>query len=217
MGQIITYAVFAATIVAALRYPWIGVAAGYTFILMLPQEVWPWNFEGIRHFKMVAIPTMLGLLFAIASNKVDASRLKTKICLFYAIWCFFTIVSYYFGPFVGAGKDVFDPYWVLVTMLKSFLFFYIGVVCIDNDKKFRLMIYVAVAAAIVLTWWANNRYLLGEMGGAGRLRGPDGMDENGFAMFFVTTAPYLWYYGMYVKNYSLCQCSRLSMSGRVVV
>ena len=199
MGQIITYLAFAATLFAALRHPWIGVAAGYTFVLMLPHEVWPWNFDGIRFFKMVAIPTLIGTMFAALSSRLDYTRLKSKLCLLFMLWCLFMLISYWFGPYVDVvGRRVFDPETVVEAMLKSFLFFYVGVMCIDNDKKLKLMVHVAIASVIVLTWWANNQYLTGQM--YARLNGPGGKDSNGFAAMLVVLLPFLWYYGLYTRN-----------------
>jgi len=199
MGQVLLYIIFAATMVAALRAPWIGVVAGYTFIMLAPQNIWPWNFGDWPHFKLVAIPTILGTFFALMSGQVRFDRLKSRTCFLFGIWWLFVNVSYLFGPYVHVDEfRIFDAHDALDTMNKSFIFLFIGVICIDRDEKLRYLILVAVVTCVYLSYWATDQYLSGR--GYGRLRGPGFTDENGFAVIFVITLPYVWFFGVYLKR-----------------
>jgi O-antigen ligase len=111
-------------------------------------------------------------------------------------------VSYYFGPYTDAGGPYrfTDPTWAISTLNKIFLLYFLGLLCIDAERKLKALVGVFIIAAVYLTYWANDRYLSGHV--MGRLAGPVDAygvsvysDENNFSMLFVVALPFLWYLG----------------------
>jgi O-antigen ligase len=107
---------------------------------------------------------------------------------------------HYKGDYPGT-----DPDWYLSQFNKIFFLFFVGSVCLNDEKKLKALFYVVVFSAAYLIYWANDQYLSGRM--MGRLAGPvdvegNGIysDENNFAMLFVVAQPFLWYFGSSLKN-----------------
>ena len=206
MGQILLYIFLAGTAVAAMARPWIGVIAGYVFVILGPQHIWWWNFQGVRPFLLVAIPTMIGIVFNWTRKEIDFSFLKTKINLLIIILFGCITISYLFGPYVdgGPGPQFQDPDLLYDRIWKAYLFYFMATLCINDEKKFKCLSYVMIASVIYLTYWAKDQYLSGFWGG--RMAGPrsiDGgmyVDENVFAMLFVVGLPFLYYAGFYFKK-----------------
>lgn len=206
MGQILLYLLLGGTAIAAIMRPWIGVMAAYVFVILGPQHIWWWNFTGVRPFFIVAIPTALGILLAIGRKEIDFSFLKTKINLLLLILFIFTTISYLFGPYVHGGPG---PHWdppevIYDRIWKSYFFYFMAVLCINDEKKLKYLSLVMVGSIIYLIYWANIQYLSGHW--YGRLGGPRStfgghfIDENGFAMLFVMGLPFLYYWGCYCKK-----------------
>lgn len=206
MGQILLYIFLAGTSVVALARPWIGVIAAYVFVILGPQYIWWWNFQGIRPFLFVAIPTMIGVMFAWGRKEIDFSFLKTKINLLLMILFGCITISYFFGPYVdgGPGPQFHNPDIWYDRIWKTYLFYFMATLCINDERKFKYFSYVMIASVIYLVYWANNQYLSGFW--RGRMAGPTSIDgamygdENFFAMFFVAGLPFLYYAGFYFKN-----------------
>lgn len=209
MGQLLLYALLAGTSVAAIARPWIGVVAGYVFVVLGPQHIWWWNFQGIRPFFIVTIPTMIGLALWISQGKIDFSVLKTKFNLGLAVFWLFVNLSYIFGPYVnaGPGPQFHSPADILDRVNKMYIFYFIAVLCIRDKKQFKYLSMVMIFSITYLIYWANDQYLSGlwrgRLGGPRSLTGGHYTDENGFAMLFVMGIPFLLYLGYYFKNWIL--------------
>lgn len=206
MGQILLYILLAGTSVAALARPWIGIMSAYVFVILGPQHIWWWNFQGIRPFFLVAIPTMIGIVFAWGRKEIDFSFLKTKINLLLFILFVCITISYLFGPYVngGPGPQWYDPDLSYDRIWKTYLFYFMATLCVNDERKFKYLSYVIIVSVIYLTYWANDQYLSGLWDGrmAGP-RSPDGgiyVDQNVFAIVFVSGLPFLYYAGFYFKN-----------------
>jgi probable O-glycosylation ligase (exosortase A-associated) len=206
MGQILLYILLAGTAVVTLARPWVGVIAAYVFVILGPQYIWFWNFQGIRPFLLVAIPTMIGIVLALGRNEIDFSFLKTKINLLFLVLFGCITLSYLFGPYVhgGPGPRFEDPDLSYDRIWKTYVFYFMATLCINDGKKFKYLSYVMIASVIYLVYWANDQYLSGFW--RGRMAGPrsiDGgmyIDENVFAMIFVVGLPFLYYAGFSFKN-----------------
>ncbi|MGD9948951.1 MAG: O-antigen ligase family protein [Desulfobulbus sp.] len=189
----------------SLLFPWIGVIDGYFSILLGPHVIWWWTFEGSRHFLIIATCTLIGVFISIINNKIEAKRLFNKLNLYLFIWMFFIIISYFFGDYVngGPGERYFDPAYILGIAIKSFLFYFLSTLCIDNDKKAKFLFLIIIFVSIYYIIWINQRYLSGHYG---RLGGPHGLnisqygDENNFAMFFVISLPFLYFSKNLITN-----------------
>jgi probable O-glycosylation ligase (exosortase A-associated) len=207
MGRLFFLALLSGTSVVSLAQPWVGVALAYLFVILVPQTVWFWNFEDIRPVFWVLIPTLIGFAVGLLRKEYDFTSIWNRRNLFLlTLWMSFTL-SYYAGPYVDdMGPYRFtDPSGSASTLNKVFLLYFVGCLCIDSEKKLKVLVYVFVVSVAYLVYWANDQYLSGRS--FGRLAGPtnaDGVgayaDENNFAMLFVTMLPYLWYLGFFFKK-----------------
>ncbi len=209
MGQILAYIVFGGTGVIALFLPWIGVIAGYVMVVLSPHVIWWWAFEGFRPFLYVAIPVLIGCALACVTGRVDVTRLQSKISIWLFIWWLSLFVSVLFGEYVdaiGPGPRWHDPSSVLESMSKTFIFLFVGVICITDDRKFRYLTYVMLASIVYYIYWSHDQYFNALY--FGRLSGPRTLtatgpytDENQFGMLFVVGLPFIYYYGLYLKQW----------------
>lgn len=204
MGLIVLSFVMGGAVVA-LMSPWVGIIDGYACILLGPQVLWWWAFNGLRYFFVIALCTGLGSLGSYFKGQIDFRWLKTRQNLYLFIWWFFIILSYCFGPYIdgGPGPRYFQPTYILGVACNSFLFYYLSTLCITDEKKFKCMCIVIITASVYYIYWINNRYLSGHYG---RLGGPKAInadqygDQNNLAMFFVISLPFLYYLGFAFKN-----------------
>ena len=207
MGRLFFIALLSGTSVASLAQPWIGVVFAYLFVILVPQTIWFWNFEGLRPVLWVLLPTLLGFGFRLIRRDYNLSVVWDRRNLFLLVlWLCFTL-SYYAGPYVGVqGPYRFtNPDWAAETLNNIFLLYFVGCLCIDSEKKLKALVYVFVVSIAYLVYWANSQYLSGRF--FGRLGGPVDVygggiyaDENNFAMVFVTMLPYLWFAGFFFKQ-----------------
>lgn len=205
MGEILLYALLFLTCGAALLQPWIGVLAGYLFILLAPQHIWWWHFSDVRAFHLIALATIVGTAIALLTNRVGFKPLRSKLNFFLLIWWAAVAVSYYFGPYVDAPSQwrFFDPTSVLDIVNKAFLFYFIALLCMDNDRKFGYLVYVGIFSVAYLVYWTNMQYLggsYGRLGGPRSLTGGLYADQNMFAMFLVVMLPFIYYAGLAVRR-----------------
>lgn len=207
MGKLFFLTMLAGTSVASVMRPWIGVVAAYLIAILTPQAVWYWNFQGLRPAMWVLLPTLAGFFIALARGQIEVRAIANRRNLFlFGLLLFFNL-SYYFGPFTQAGGiyRYTDPAWALETLNKIFIVYFLGVLCIDSERKLKSLVGVFIISAAYLTYWANERYLSGQV--MGRLMGPvdeTGVsvyaDENNFSMLFVVALPFLWYVGFAFRS-----------------
>jgi O-antigen ligase len=146
------------------------------------------------------VPTLVGFAFRLVRKEYDLVAIMNRRNLFLVILWFCFTLSYYVGPYVDdMGPYRFtDPSRVAFTLNKVFLLYFVACLCIDSEKKLKVLVYVFVVSVVYLVYWANDQYLSGRF--YGRLAGPVDLygvgpysDENSFAMLFVTLLPYLWF------------------------
>lgn len=203
MGRLFFIALLTTLSIVSLGRPWIGVVASYGLVLLTPQAVWYWNFDGLRPALWLLAPTLLGFGLAAVQGRYTMSTVVNRRNLYLlTLWFFFTL-SYYFGAYVHAGGPYrfTDPDWAMETLNKILLLYLVASFCLDTEKKLRVLTWVLVGSAIYLIYWANDRYLSGYV--IGRMGGPVDVygigtyaDENMFALFFVIAQPFLWYFGL---------------------
>ena len=192
----------------SIANPWFGVTVGYLFNILGPQYIWWWHFQGLRAFYLIAIPTILGFVLSSVRGVLNFEIIKNKLVLFSVIYFLFVFLSYFLGPYVNVYNDwrFYDAYQVLISMIKVFVFYFIGLVCINDHKKLKLFSFVLPFSALYLTYWANMQYLSGRF--FIRLCGPRDIigagiygDQNNFAMLFVVAIPFFFYLGWYYKRF----------------
>ncbi len=206
MGEIAVYILLACTAGISIIQPWVGVVVSYLFIILVPQNIWWWAFDGVRPVLWVMLPTFIGFIGAWFRGYLDFSLLwnKRNFWLF-VLWISF-VLSYFFGPYVKIQIHRFEnAERILYLVNKIFIFYFIACICIDHEKKLKALNLVMVVSVIYLTYWQNGQYLF--QGHSGRLGGPvspygGGIyhDQNAFALFFVVGLPFLYYYSLYLKQ-----------------
>jgi len=206
MIQALLYILLGGTAITAVTRPWVGVITAYVFVILGPQYIWWWNFEGLRPFFIIAIPTLIGVIFNIQKGTVKVQILKTKVNLLILTLFLLISVSHFFGPYVdgGPGPQWYEPGVIYDRLWKAYFFYFLAVLSIDDFKKVKWLSFVMVISVIYLIYWANMQYLEGRW--YGRLSGPryHGAslygDENVFAMLFVVGLPFLFFLGSFFKK-----------------
>lgn len=189
MGKITLYTFLCFTGATALVRPWIGVVAAYLIIILEPQRIWWWNFEGLRPVYWIILPTCIGFGIAFLRKEYDLKIVKNQRNLYiFILWVFF-IISYYFGAYVNVSSaSRFQSVdYIFNIMNKIFVLYFIGAICIDSEKKLKCLALILIFSIIYMIYWANYQYLSGYYG---RMRGPAGQDQNGFAMLLTTGLPF---------------------------
>lgn len=207
MGSIVLYTCLTATAISAVVRPWIGVVAAYLFVILAPQTIWWWAFEGVRPVLWTLVPTLIGIFISLIQGKLNCASLKTKQNIFLLILWICFIISSYAGPYVGVISTYrwFTVEWERTLVNNMFLLYFAAILLIDSEKKLKCMALVMVISTLYLIYWCNDQYLTHQQ--IGRFGGPAGpnedgvyADENAFAMLFVTGLPFVYYYGLYQKN-----------------
>lgn len=211
MGKALLALFILATVVTALVRPWVGITSYYFLALLGPQYIWWWNFEGLRVSFLAAFFSIAGLVLQVLiQNKYDINFLLNRQSFWLAILWFSIVVSYFFGPYVGAFNFSGHRPDQLLSMINTFfLFYFCSALGINDLKKLGYLAVAFVIAVIYLVYWANDQYFTQNWAqfNNGRLMGPfsvDGStlygDENSFAMLFVTGIPFVYYLGWDLRH-----------------
>jgi len=207
MGTIVLYIILAGNALASLLYPRIGIVLTYLIAVLTPQYIWWWVFEDVRPVYWIFVPTLIGFAVAALQEKIDFSRLNTRINWCVAVLWLTSVVAFYFGPYVDVHNDYrfYDPALVFSTWQKTLLAYFVAVALVDSSKQLKAFSIVMVITAAYMTLWANEQYFV--FNKFGRLHGPRGLaesgiyfDENNFAVLFVVGFPFLYYFGHYLNN-----------------
>ncbi len=210
MGKIFLIILLIVNAFYSLFNPWFGITVGYLFNILGPQYIWWWHFQDLRPFYLIALPTIIGFLFSLMRGHLNFNIINNKLVFFSVIYFLFVFLSYFWGPYVNIYNEYrfYDAYQVLILMIKIFLFYIIGLFCINDRKKLKIFAFVLPLSALYLTYWANMQYLSGRF--FIRLGGPRDVtgsgiykDENVFAMLFVVGIPFFFYLGWYFKRFLL--------------
>jgi len=210
MGKIAVFLLLIINGFYSLANPWFGITIGYLFNILGPQYIWWWNFQGLRAFYLIAVPTVIGFCISSVCGAIDFDIIKNKRVFFASLYFIWVFLSYFWGPYVDVINKwrFFDSYQLLIGMIKIFVFFFIGLCCICDENKMRIFALILPVAALYLIYWANMQYFSGKF--FFRLKGPVDLrglglyaDENNFAMFFVVSIPFLFYLGWFFKQWYL--------------
>lgn len=200
MGSAFVKLVLLMTAVVSIFAPWVGVIVAHIISVMTPQDIWWWDFLGMRPSFDVMVPVLIGFGIAILLGKVRLSNINTPLNRMVGLlWLFFT-VSFIFGPYVDVINRwrFFDPTIVFETVSKVFLSYFVASALLDDTKKVKFIVLVMVVTFVYMTYWANAQYYIHHV--YGRLHGPTSItgagiyyDQNYFAVLFVTGAPFLYF------------------------
>lgn len=207
MGSALVKLAILVTALVSLFAPWIGVIAGHIVSVMTPQDIWWWDFLGMRPSFDIMVPVLMGFSIALLRGNAKLSRLNTPVNkMVILLWAFFSI-SFLFGPYVDVVNQwrFFNPDVVYATISKVFLSYFVAAVLLDNTKKVMWAAFVIVLTFVYMTYWANAQYYIHHV--YGRLHGPQSItgggiyyDQNYFAVLFVTGAPYLYFLSRSLKH-----------------
>ncbi len=208
MGKILLFILLIINGFYSLINPWVGVCLGYFFNILGPQYIWWWHFQGLRPFYLIAIPTIVGFFLSSVRGVFNFDIIKNKLVFFSIVYFLFVFLSYFWGPYVNVYNEYrfYDAYQVLILMIKIFVFYLMGLLCINDRKKLKIFAFILPISALYLTYWANMQYLSGKffirLGGPRDITG-SGIykDENNFAMLFVVAIPFFFYFGWYFKRF----------------
>ena len=188
------------TAVVSIFAPWVGVIVAHIISVMTPQDIWWWDFWGMRPSFDVMVPVLVGFGIAILQGRVKLSNINTPLNrLVGLLWLFFT-VSFAFGPYVDIINRwrFFDPTIAFETVSKVLLSYFVASALLDDTKKVKLVALVMVVTFVYMTYWANAQYYIHHV--YGRLHGPASItgagiyyDQNYFAALFVTGAPFMYF------------------------
>ena len=200
MGSAIVKLAILLTAAVSLFVPWIGVIVAHIISVMTPQDIWWWDFIGLRPSFYVMVPVLIGFFLSLIRGQAKLRELNTTVNKMVALlWMFFAI-SFIFGPYVDVVNRwrFFDPTMVFETISKVFLSYFIAVVLLDSTKKVKYAALVMLITFVYMTYWANAQYYIHHV--YGRLHGPQSIngggiyyDQNYFAVLFVTGAPFLYF------------------------
>ena len=207
MGTVLVKLAILFTAVVSIFAPWVGAVISQIVSVMTPQDIWWWDFGGLRPSFYTAVPVLVGFIIAVLLGKVKLSQWNTPVNKMVALmWLFFT-VSFLFGPYVDVVNRwrFFDPVATFETVSKVLLMYFVTAALMDDTRKIKYGALVMIITFVYMTYWANAQYYLYHV--YGRLHGPRGLDGDGiyfdqnyFALLFVTGAPYLYFLGKQSKR-----------------
>jgi putative inorganic carbon (HCO3(-)) transporter len=198
MGSILLYVLFAANGVFSLIHPWVGVLLTYGVILLTPQNIWWWAFDGMQPVQWLVIPTLVGAMLAIVRGLAQWRLLGTVLCGLMAALILFATFAYLTGPFVDVVNPYrfYDPAAMYDVVLKAYVLFFAAALLLDSPRKLAWSFAPLALAGLYLAYWANGQYFFN--GRFGRIGGPIPLsgasiyaDENIFATVFVVCFPLL--------------------------
>lgn len=195
------------TAIVSIFVPWIGAIVAHVISIMTPQDIWWWDFAGLRPSFDVMVPVLIGFGIAVLRGRVNLSAMNTPVNKMVALlWLFFT-VSLLFGPYVNVVNRwrFFDPTSSYETVSKVLLSYFVAAALLDTTKKIKYAALVMIVTFVYMTYWANAQYFIHHV--YGRLHGPQSItgggiyyDQNYFAVLFVTGAPYLYFLSQIYKR-----------------
>jgi putative inorganic carbon (hco3(-)) transporter len=207
MGQIILYIILFGTGIFSFISPWIGVVFSYLIAILVPQNIWWWNFHDIRPVFWVMIPTVIGFAIKLLNGAYRTNNIRNwRNAFLFILWIFFSL-SYFIGPYANLPSiyRFHDSSYIFSLVNNIFILYFIGCLCIDDENKLKWLGMPIIIGTIYLTYWANDQYLSGKQ--LGRIMGPTGLsgqgiyvDENAFAMLFVTGLPFLYFYSLLISR-----------------
>lgn len=193
--------------VVSVFAPWIGVVVAYVIAVLAPQDIWWWNFVGIRPFFLVIIPTLIGFAIAFLRGRLWVDGLKSTISGSMMVMWLSLAISYFFGPYVHVHNQyrIYSSTGTFITLSYIYLTYAIAAALISDCRKLKVASLVVVVSVVYLTFWANDQYYVHHV--YGRMHGPRGLvgggiyyDQNNFAMLFVVGAPFVYFLAEYLER-----------------
>lgn len=193
-SAIIFYGLLIVAIIATLRNPFWGVAAYYYFSFFRPQDYYHWALTGSRLSYWIALVAIYS--YFLHKGRKGYTIPKNKETLFMLLFWIFMALSCFFSPIMEHSW----PFFLLISKLIIFYFFAVAI--IDDEKKFKIMLWIFIYSFAYYAIWVNNRYIfegIKIIEGPG-LGGAAYRDRNTFALIFVIAIPVCFYMIYIVQN-----------------
>jgi hypothetical protein len=193
------------TSIAALKHPQVGVFAYSIMSIMAPQYIWPWVFEGIPAFTIVAGSTLLAFGLALLFGKIDFSVYRHKQNVLLIVLCIFFNLSDVFSPF-QEYSSLTSAELVLNTFNTIILMYFVALPLVNKPEHLKVICILFIGIIVYYVYWSNDAYFNFDprrFGYGGRLYGPfksPYRDQNVFATIFVIGMPFLLFGFFYFKS-----------------
>ena len=205
LGFILLIVLLIVTSILALFRPQLGVFAYVIMSIMAPQYIWPWVFDGVPAFTIVAGATILAFGLALVSSKLDLSVYKHRQNILLLILWAWVHLSDLFTPFITYSAYT-GASLVLNTFDTIFIMYFISLPLIVKKEHLQVICILFILMFSYYVYWSNDAYFnfdISRFGYNNRLSGPlrsPYQDENAFASFFVLGMPFLLFGITYFKQ-----------------
>lgn len=190
MRDMLLLAICVAGALYALRRPWVGAVMSVWLSVMSPHKTFGWSAAEWPLASLVAIGTLVGVLFA--SNKRNpVLEPPAAALLCFWIWICITLpFSLYF--------DASLPLWE--RSMKIFLMVFVVLMVVDDKRKLHVLILVLVLS--LAYFGVKGGVFTIATGGNYRVWGPGGFIEgnNELALALVATLPLVRYLQLQATN-----------------
>ena len=204
MGKLILAIIVFIIGFCSIKRPWLGIVTYYLLALLGPQYIWWWIFGDLRVTLIIAICTILGLIYKYLRKELDFEFLKNKLNFWlFLLWVSLDI-SYLFGPYVDHfSRGGLSPIQLFSMTNNIYCFYFVAILVVNDLKGLRYLGLIFVITTLYMVYWANTQYFTANwsMFEQGRLTGPRDVlggaiyrDENTLALLFVTGIPFLFYF-----------------------
>lgn len=182
--------------------PIFGLSGYYFTSILQPHTVWDWYPDHLRLNLILGLACLLGFFLNVANRETVKIHSAFSFQSFMMATMLFIIhVSEIFSPyrdFVIPPKMI-PPDVILGDLNIMFVFYFVFVALVNNEKRLVALAYVLAATGLVLVYWSNSTYSYygwAILNWEGRMAGPANQDENIFAARIVSITPLLFYIGV---------------------
>ena len=204
MGRFLLFVLIFFTASTIFYMPWMAGVAYVINSLLQPQYLWPWVFQGMPIFKVVAALSIIAFFITLAQNKLSLGIYKEKqnaVILIIWTWMHISnILSPYKGEYVSVPPEV-----VLGTFNSIVIMYFILLPLLSDDRSLRWLCYSFIFVGAYYTYWANSAYIHQEWYrfSNNRLTGPYASpyaDGNALSTLIVMCLPFIILYFFKSKN-----------------
>ncbi len=174
----------------AVFSPYYGILM-WTWIAYFNPHRYGW---GIAHNTpvalIIAIPTLLGALFATKNHRIFVRESMLLI----ALWGWFAVTTYYITTIPAFAGHVLDAVTHLEGVSKILLMTFVTILLVTSKAKLRVLVLVIIASFGFRALFAAVFFI--KTGGQYRIWGPEGTfleDNNDFALALNMTIPMFFF------------------------
>jgi probable O-glycosylation ligase (exosortase A-associated) len=174
----------------AVFSPYYGILV-WTWIAYFNPHRYGW---GVAHDTpvalIIAIPTLLGVLFAAKNHRIFVR----ESMLLMALWGWLAVTTYYISTVPAFAGHVLDAVTHLEGVSKILLMTFVTILLVNSKEKLRVLVLVIIASFGFRALFAAVFFV--KTGGQYRIWGPEGTfleDNNDFALALNMTIPMFFF------------------------